>query len=114
MAFPWWLIGKDSTCNAGDAKDADSTLGWEDSPEEGNGNPSSILFWELPWTGVPGGLQSRGSQRVGQDPTEATWHTKNAKQRPVVLAKVLDVDMFGVTSRSRKADGFRLLFFSVS
>ena len=62
MAFPWWLIGKDSTCNAGDAKDADSTLGWEDSPEEGNGNPSSILFWELPWTGVPGGLQSRGSQ----------------------------------------------------
>ena len=28
MAFPWWLIGKDSTCNAGDAKDADSNLGW--------------------------------------------------------------------------------------
>ena len=70
---------------------------------------SSILETE-----EPGGLQSIGSQRVGQDPTDATWHTKNAKQRPVVLAKVLDVDMFGVTSRSRKADGFRLLFFSVS
>ena len=29
--------------------------------------PSSILAWELPWTEVPGGLQSRGSQRVGHD-----------------------------------------------
>ena len=25
---------------------------------------SSILAWEIPWTEEPGGLQSRGSQRV--------------------------------------------------
>ena len=28
---------------------------------------SSILAWETSWTEVPGGLQSMGSQRVGQD-----------------------------------------------
>ena len=28
---------------------------------------SSILAWESPWTEEPGGLQSMGSQRVGQD-----------------------------------------------
>ena len=28
---------------------------------------SSILAWRIPWTEEPGGLQSRGSQRVGHD-----------------------------------------------
>ena len=28
---------------------------------------SSILVWKIPWTGKPHGLQSKGSQRVGQD-----------------------------------------------
>ena len=28
---------------------------------------SSILAWRIPWTEEPGGLQSIGSQRVGQD-----------------------------------------------
>ena len=28
---------------------------------------SSILAWRSPWTEEPGGLQSLGSQRVGQD-----------------------------------------------
>ena len=27
----------------------------------------SILAWRIPWTEKPGGLQSMGSQRVGQD-----------------------------------------------
>ena len=27
---------------------------------------SSILTWRIPWTEEPGGLQSIGSQRVGQ------------------------------------------------
>ena len=31
-------------------------------PGEGNGNPSSILAWDIPWTKEPGGLQSMGSQ----------------------------------------------------
>ena len=28
---------------------------------------SSVLAWRIPWTEEPGGLQSVGSQRVGQD-----------------------------------------------
>ena len=37
------------------------------SPGEGNGNPLHILAWEIPWTEDPGGQQSMGLQRVGQD-----------------------------------------------
>ena len=28
---------------------------------------SSLLAWEIPWSEEPGGLQSRGLQRVGHD-----------------------------------------------
>jgi len=28
---------------------------------------SSILVWKIPWTEEPGGLQSMGLQRVGQE-----------------------------------------------
>ena len=28
---------------------------------------SSVLAWRIPWMDDPGGLQSMGSQRVGQD-----------------------------------------------
>ena len=27
----------------------------------------SVLAWEIPWTEEPGGLQFRGSQRIGHD-----------------------------------------------
>ena len=33
----------------------------------GEGNDSSILAWEIPRTEEPGGLQSMGLQRVGDD-----------------------------------------------
>ena len=33
---------------------------------------SSILAWRIPWTEAPGGLQSMGSQRVGQDSVAIT------------------------------------------
>ena len=32
------------------------------SPGGGNGNPSSILAWKIPWTEESGGVQSMGSQ----------------------------------------------------
>ena len=35
--------------------------------EEGMATHSSILAWSIPRTEEPGGLQSMGSQRVGQD-----------------------------------------------
>ena len=43
------------------------SLGWEDPLEEEMPPRSSILAWEIPWAGEPGGLQSMGSQRVGHD-----------------------------------------------
>ena len=43
------------------------SLGGEDSLEEGTATHSSILAWRIPWTEEPGGLQSKGLQRVGQD-----------------------------------------------
>ena len=43
------------------------SLGWEDALEKEMTTHSSILAWEIPWTEEPGGLQSMGSLRVGQD-----------------------------------------------
>ena len=42
-------------------------LGREDPLEEEMATVSSVLAWRIPWTAEPGGLQSRGSQRVGHD-----------------------------------------------
>ena len=39
------------------------SLGWEDPLEKGKATHSSILAWEIPWTGKPGGLQFKGSQK---------------------------------------------------
>ena len=43
------------------------TLGWEDPLEKEMATHSSILAWRIPYTEVPGRLQSMGSQRVGHD-----------------------------------------------
>ena len=43
------------------------SLGGEDPLEEEMATHSRILAWEIPWTEEPGGLQSTGSRRVGQD-----------------------------------------------
>ena len=43
------------------------SLGREDPLEEEMTTHSSILAWEIPWTEEPDGLQSMGSQRVGQE-----------------------------------------------
>ena len=53
---------QETTCNAGDLG---SVPGQEDPLEKGMATHSSILAWEIPWTEVPAGLQSIGSQRVG-------------------------------------------------
>ena len=44
--------------NAGDAGDAGLIPGLGISPREGMTTHSSILAWEIPGTGEPGGLQS--------------------------------------------------------
>ena len=43
------------------------SLGRDNLPEKKMAIHSSILAWRIPWTEEPGGLQSMGSQRVGQD-----------------------------------------------
>jgi len=65
--FPDGASGKESTCNAGDKRDVDSIPGSGRSPGGGNGNPSSILAWRIPWMEEPEGPQSMGSQRVRHD-----------------------------------------------
>ena len=60
-----WLSGKESPCQC--RRCWFNPLSWEDPLEEEMATQSSILAWEIPWTGEPGGLPSTGSQRVGQD-----------------------------------------------
>ena len=58
--LPRWLSGKESSCQAGDAGLIPVS---ERSPGEGNGNPLQFFAWEIPWTEVPGGLQSMELQK---------------------------------------------------
>ena len=64
MGFPGGSDGKESACSVGDLG---QSLGWQDPLEEGMATHSSILAWRIPWTEEPGGLQSKGWQRVGHD-----------------------------------------------
>ena len=58
------LVIKNPLANAGNAG---SISGSGDPLEEGMATHSSILFWRIPWTEEPGGLQSMGSRRVRHD-----------------------------------------------
>ena len=62
---PRWHGGKEAACNA---ETQVQFLGQEDPLEEGMVTHSSILAWKIPWTQVPGGLQSMG--RKESDMTE--------------------------------------------
>ena len=42
-------------------------LSREDTLQEGMATHSRILAWEISWTEEAGGLQSKGSQRVGHN-----------------------------------------------
>ena len=65
------LVVKNPPGNAGDIRDESlipTTLGHTcGSSGGGHGNLCSILSWRILWTEEPGGLQSKGSQRVGYD-----------------------------------------------
>ena len=50
------------------------SLGWEDPLEKGMATHSSILAWRIPWTEMPGALQSVESQR---DTTQRLTHFPN-------------------------------------
>ena len=59
--------GSDSKMSAYNVGDPGSIPGWGRSPGEGNGNPFQYSCLENPMDGIPGRLQSMGSQRVGHD-----------------------------------------------
>ena len=67
QGLPRRIVVKNLLVNAREVGDMDEIPGSERFPGEGNGTNSSILAWRIPWTEEPGGLQSRGSQRVGYD-----------------------------------------------
>ena len=46
------------------------SLDRQDPLEEEMATHSSILAWEIPWTEEPDGVQSMGSQRVGDSLTQ--------------------------------------------
>ena len=52
------------------------SLGWEEPLEEDTAAHSSIPAWKIPWTEEPGGLPSKGSQRVQHE-----WATKHTHTR---------------------------------
>ena len=43
------------------------SLAWEDPLEKKMAIHSRTIAWKIPWTEEPGGLQSKGLQRVGHD-----------------------------------------------
>ena len=65
--IPGGTVVKKPPANARDARDAGSIPGSRRSSAVVNGNHSSILAWEIPWTEEPGRLQSMGLQRVRHD-----------------------------------------------
>ena len=58
---------KNPPANAGDTGDVGLIFGSRRSSGIGNGTYSNILAWKIAWAEEPGGLQSIGPQRVGQD-----------------------------------------------
>ena len=58
---------KNLPATAGDGGEAGLIPGSEDPLKKEMATYSSILAWEISWTEESGGLQSKGSQRVGCD-----------------------------------------------
>ena len=48
MGLPWWLSSKESTCQCR----RHGSLGQEDPLEKEMATRSSMLAWEIPWTGA--------------------------------------------------------------
>ena len=65
MGFPGGIVVKNPSPNAGDSDRQVQSLGLEDRLEEEMATHFSIP--KIPWTEEPGGLQSRGSQRIRHD-----------------------------------------------
>ena len=67
MGFPGGTSGKEPTCQCRRHEILVPSLGQEDTPAGGCGNPLQYSCLRNPWTEEPGELQSTGSQRVEHD-----------------------------------------------
>ena len=59
------------------------SLGWEDPLEKEMATGPCILAWRIPWTDVPDGLQTMGSQRVRHNWATNTFHFANYVAGPI-------------------------------
>ena len=64
IGFPKGSVNKESACNAGDLG---LIPGSGRSSGGGNGNPLQFSCLKIPWREEPGGLQSKGLERVRHD-----------------------------------------------
>ena len=74
------------------------SLGHEDPLEKEMATHSSVFAWEIPWTEEPGGLQSKGSQRVKHD-----WASMHATM-------TLNKDLKNIYTRSHSYIDLKVLF----
>ena len=95
--LPRWHGGKESPWLCRRRKDTGLLPGSGRSPGEGNGNPSSILDWRIPWTEELGKLQSMGSRRVGHN-----WACMHIRMFTYYLSIMLKTcEQFKITNKSR-------------
>ena len=69
LDFPGGSVVRNLPANEGDLRVGGSIPGSGRSLEKEMATPSSILAWKIPWTEVPGKLQSMRLQRDGYDQT---------------------------------------------
>ena len=81
------LVVKDPLASAGDVRDSGSSLGQEDSLEEGMQPIPVFLPGESPWTEEPGRLKPTGLQRVGHDASVLA----QAHVQGIVLVNVCEI-----------------------
>ena len=68
MGFPDGSVGKESACKAGDTGDVSLISGLGRSPWRRKWQPPPVFMPEkIPQTEEHGGLQTKGSQRVGHN-----------------------------------------------
>ena len=82
-------------------------------PEEGNGNHSSILAWEIPWTEEYVRLQSVGLQRVGRvlattpPPYINTWASPMAQRMQADIGDLGSIPELGRSPEEGNGDPFQ-------
>ena len=118
LGFPSGSAVKNSACNAGDAAGAtDSIPGSGRSPGEENGNPLQYSCLGNPMDrGLPGGLQSMGSQRVRHDlaTKPISMHTVSLNALPLnILPSLLSQGFFCSSSGPSISLAFEKSFLGI-